>query len=68
MNGRLTEIGNASQFHEYLSTMGIHSNPPLDMIKESWEYRRDDEIVALVKRERSGQTRYYLNAHRLCRH
>ncbi|ENY71151.1 hypothetical protein G114_14821 [Aeromonas diversa CDC 2478-85] len=62
----LTEIGNASQFNEYLNAMGIH-RPPLEQHQGKWAYKRDDELIALVERQQSGELRYYLNAHHLCR-
>lgn len=67
MKKRLTEIGNASQFNEYLAAMGIH-RPPLEQIQEEWAYQKDDEVIALVQRHEGGGARYYLNAHRLCQH
>ncbi|TNI64233.1 hypothetical protein CF133_23045, partial [Aeromonas salmonicida] len=40
MKKRLTEIGNASQFNEYLAAMGIQ-RPPLEQIQEEWAYQKD---------------------------
>lgn len=67
MTVRLTEIGNASQFHEYLSVLGIHK-PPMESIHDAWEFSQRDEVVARVQIQRDGSARFFLNVHRLCQH
>ncbi|MBL0515284.1 MULTISPECIES: hypothetical protein [Aeromonas] len=64
MSAGLTEIGSAGLFHEYLQTLGINK-PPLTMIDEQWEYRRNEQLVAAIQIEASGQARFYLDARQI---
>ncbi|TNI58546.1 hypothetical protein CF121_15630 [Aeromonas media] len=64
MRAGLTEIGSAGLFHEYLQTLGINK-PPLTVIDEPWEYRRNEQLVAAIQIEASGQTRFYLDARQI---
>ncbi|MNH45990.1 hypothetical protein D3C79_1086030 [compost metagenome] len=51
-------------FHEYLQTLGINK-PPLTVIDEQWEYRRNERLVAAIQIEASGQARFYLDARQI---
>ncbi len=64
MKAGLTEIGSAGLFHEYLQTLGI-SKPPLTSIEKQWEYKRDEQLVAAIQIEASGQPRFYLDARQI---
>ncbi|MNP15702.1 hypothetical protein D3C76_1080710 [compost metagenome] len=64
MRAGLTEIGSAGLFHEYLQTLGINK-PPLTVIDEQWEYRRNERLVAAIQIEASGQARFYLDARQI---
>lgn len=64
MKAGLTEIGSASLFHEYLQTLGI-VKPPLTSIERSWEYKREEKLVAAIQIEQSGQARFYLDARKI---
>ena len=64
MKAGLTEIGSAGLFHEYLQTLGINK-PPLTMIDEQWEYRRNEQLVAAIQIEVSGRARFYLDARQI---
>jgi hypothetical protein len=64
MRAGLTEIGSAGLFHEYLQTLGINK-PPLTVIDEPWEYRRNEQLVAAIQMEASGQARFYLDARQI---
>lgn len=64
MRAGLTEIGSAGLFHEYLQTLGINK-PPLTVIDEQWEYRRNEQLVAAIQIEASGQARFYLDARQI---
>lgn len=64
MRAGLTEIGSAGLFHEYLQTLDINK-PPLTVIDEPWEYRRNEQLVAAIQIEASGQARFYLDARQI---
>ncbi|MDX7924344.1 hypothetical protein SJS82_20700 [Aeromonas media] len=64
MRAGLTEIGSAGLFHEYLQTLGINK-PPLTVIDEPWEYRRNEQLVAAIQIEASGRARFYLDARQI---
>ncbi|WP_265435839.1 MULTISPECIES: hypothetical protein [Aeromonas] len=64
MRAGLTEIGSAGLFHEYLQTLGINK-PPLTVIDEQWEYRRNEQLVAAIQIEASGRARFYLDARQI---
>ena len=64
MKAGLTEIGSAGLFHEYQQTLDINK-PPLTVIDEPWEYRRNEQLVATIQIEASGQARFYLDARQI---
>ncbi|ENY70331.1 hypothetical protein [Aeromonas diversa] len=66
MKWTLTEIGNASQFHEYLAILGIDAS--FEPHGQGWEYHRRNELVARVLIDPEGNHRYYLSARHLCQH
>ncbi|MGL5285340.1 MAG: hypothetical protein ACRC8D_04310 [Aeromonas sp.] len=63
----LTEIGNASQFNEYLGALGI-LKPHFEDIDGLWEFQRNNEVIARVEKGSCGRTRFFLNVQRLCKH
>ncbi len=61
MEDMLTEIGSYSLFHEYLNVVGVDGPSPTQGTQE-WEYKEADRLVALIKRDAKGHTRYYIDA------
>lgn len=61
MEAMLTEIRSYSLFHEYLNVVGVEGPSPAQSAQE-WEYKEDDRLVARIRRDSQGHTRYYIDA------
>lgn len=61
MENMLTEIRSYSLFHEYLNVVGVASPSPAQLTQE-WEYKNANRLVAQIKKDPQGRTRYYIDA------
>lgn len=61
MKEMLTEIRSYSLFHEYLNVVGVASPTPAQTAQE-WEYKSANRLVARIKQDPQGKTRYYIDA------
>lgn len=61
MENMLTEIRSYSLFHEYLNVVGVASPSPAQLTQE-WEYKDDNRLVAQIRQDAQGHTRYYIDA------
>ncbi|MFC5707064.1 hypothetical protein [Aeromonas eucrenophila] len=61
MEVMLTEIRSYSLFHEYLNVVGV-AGPSSAQSAQEWEYKDADRLVAQIRRDPQGNTRYYIDA------
>lgn len=61
MDKMLTEIRSYSLFHEYLNVVGATSPNPAQVMQD-WEYRSANRIIARIRKDPQGHTRYYIDA------
>ncbi|EOD54783.1 hypothetical protein [Aeromonas molluscorum] len=61
MEDMLTEIRSYSLFHEYLNVVGVATPSPARFVQD-WEYKDADRLLARIKTDPQGHTRYYIDA------